>query len=93
MGQNGHGCAPSFEDIKRLTDTASQVLEILEKGMGTDRYSTVKRVAKGLNLDFAYCFLNLKGAGFLRLLQVCVRKHIPQLLSIIYDKQTKYASI
>ena len=37
-------------------------------------------------------FYNLKGAGFLRLLQVCVLKHIPQLLSIIYYKRAKYAS-
>lgn len=32
-----------------------------------------------------------RGARFLRLLQVCVRKHIPQLVSIIYYKWEKCA--
>lgn len=39
-----------LEDIKRVTDAPSQVLAILEKPIGTDIYSTVKHVAKGLNL-------------------------------------------
>lgn len=37
-------------DIKKLTDAPSQVLAILEKEIETDVYSTVKHVAKGLNL-------------------------------------------
>lgn len=40
-----------LEDIKKLTDSPSQVLAILEKGSDTDIYSTVKHVAKGLNLN------------------------------------------
>ena len=45
-------------------------------------------------LALAFIFNKIKrGARFLRLLQVCVRKHIPQLLSIIYYRQVKYASI
>ena len=40
-----------LEDIKRLTDAPSQVLAILEKGIDTEIYSTVKHVAKGLNLN------------------------------------------
>src|SRR5699024_6680414 len=32
-----------------------------------------------------------RGARFLRLLQVCVRKHIPKLLLIIYYNHPKYA--
>lgn len=39
-----------LEDIKKLTDAPSQVLAILEKEIETDVYSTVKHVAKGLNL-------------------------------------------
>ena len=39
------------EDIKKLTDTPSQVLAILEKDIGDDMYFTVKHVAKGLNLN------------------------------------------
>ena len=40
-----------LEDIKRLTDAPSQVMAILEKGIDTGIYSTVKHVAKGLNLN------------------------------------------
>ena len=40
-----------LEDIKRLTDAPSQVLAILEKGIDAEIYSTVKHVAKGLNLN------------------------------------------
>lgn len=40
-----------LEDIKKLTDTPSQVLAILEKGTDDEIYSTVKHVAKGLNLN------------------------------------------
>jgi len=40
-----------LEDIKRLTDAPSQVLAIMEKDIDTDIYSTVKHVAKGLNLN------------------------------------------
>ena len=40
-----------LENIKKLTDAPSQVLAILEKDVGTDIYSTVKHVAKGLNLN------------------------------------------
>ena len=40
-----------LEDIKRLTDAPSQVLAILEKKMDADTYSTIKHVAKGLNLN------------------------------------------
>jgi len=39
-----------LEDIKRLTEAPSQVLAILEKDVDADIYSTVKHVAKGLNL-------------------------------------------
>lgn len=39
-----------LEDIKKLTDTPSQVLAIMEKEDDGDRYSIVKHVAKGLNL-------------------------------------------
>lgn len=40
-----------LEDIKRLTEAPSQVLAILEKDVDTDIYSTIKHVAKGLNLS------------------------------------------
>lgn len=41
-----------LEDIKKLTDVPSQVLAILEKGVDDNNiYSTVKHVAKGLNLN------------------------------------------
>lgn len=41
-----------LEDIKKLTDAPSQVLAILEKGVDDNNiYSTVKHVAKGLNLN------------------------------------------
>ena len=40
-----------LEDIKKLTDTPSQVLAILEKEADGKIYSTVKHVAKGLNLN------------------------------------------
>ena len=39
-----------LENIKRLTNAPSQVLAILEKDVGADIYSTVKHVAKGMNL-------------------------------------------
>lgn len=39
-----------LEDIKKLTDSPSQVLAIMEKGSDMDIYSTVKHVAKGLDL-------------------------------------------
>ncbi|MCM1144523.1 MAG: PBECR4 domain-containing protein [Blautia sp.] len=39
-----------LEDIKKLTTAPSQVLAILEKDVSEDTYSTVKHVAKGLNL-------------------------------------------
>lgn len=39
-----------LEDIKKLTDSPSQVLAIMEKGSDMDIYSTVKHVAKGLKL-------------------------------------------
>lgn len=43
-------------------------------------------------LALAFIFNKIKrGARFLRLLQVCVRKHIPQLLLIIYYNGKKYA--
>lgn len=38
-------------DIKSLTDAPSQVLVIMEKSIDTEIYSTVKHVAKGLNLN------------------------------------------
>ena len=40
-----------LENIKTLTDSPSQVLAILEKDINDDIYSTVKHVAKGLNLN------------------------------------------
>jgi hypothetical protein len=40
-----------LENIKRLTDAPSQVLVILEKELDEALYSTVKHVAKGLNLE------------------------------------------
>lgn len=40
-----------LEDIKRLTDTPSQVLAILEKKTDEEIYSSVKHVAKGLYLN------------------------------------------
>ena len=40
-----------LEDIKKLTDSPSQVLAILEKGISDNIYETVKHVAKGLNLN------------------------------------------
>ena len=41
-----------LEDIKKLTDVPSKVLAILEKGVDDNNiYSTVKHVAKGLNLN------------------------------------------
>lgn len=39
-----------LEDMKKLTDTPSQVLVILEKSIDSKIYSVVKHVAKGLNL-------------------------------------------
>ena len=40
-----------LEDIKKLTDTPSQVLAILEKDVNGNVYETIKHVAKGLNLN------------------------------------------
>ena len=40
-----------LENIKTLTDAPSQVLAIFEKGVNDRIYSTVKHVAKGLNLN------------------------------------------
>lgn len=41
-----------LEDIKKLTDAPSQVLAILEKSVDDNNvYSTIKHVAKGLNLN------------------------------------------
>lgn len=40
-----------LEDIKKLTDSPSQVLAIMEKESGGSVYSTIKHVAKGLNLN------------------------------------------
>lgn len=40
-----------LENIKRLTDTPSQVLAIMEKEMEDAAYSVIKHVAKGLNLN------------------------------------------
>lgn len=40
-----------LEDIKRLTESPSQVLAILEKDVDADIYSIIKHVAKGLNLS------------------------------------------
>lgn len=39
-----------LEDIKKLTSSPSQVLAIFEKHIDSELYSTVKHVAKGLNL-------------------------------------------
>lgn len=39
-----------LEDIKKLTSSPSQILAIFEKDIDSDLYSTVKHVAKGLNL-------------------------------------------
>ena len=38
-----------LEDIKKLTDLPSQVLAVLSKGK-EEKYSTIRHVAKGLNL-------------------------------------------
>lgn len=40
-----------LEDIKKLTDAPSQVLAILQKDFNDTIYSTVKHVAKGLDLN------------------------------------------
>lgn len=40
-----------LEDIKKITDTSCQVLAILQKEMDEVIYSTIKHVAKGLNLS------------------------------------------
>ena len=45
-------------------------------------------------LALAFIFNKIKrGARFLRLLQVCVRKHIPQLMFILYCSNGKKASL
>lgn len=41
-----------LEDIKKLTDSPSQVLAILEKKADEAKYSVVRHVAKGLNLKY-----------------------------------------
>ncbi len=41
-----------LEDIKKLTDSPSQVLAIMEKESDGRVYSTIKYVAKGLNLNY-----------------------------------------
>ena len=40
-----------LEDIKKLTDSPSQVLAILSKGKGEEKYSTVRHVTKGLDFQ------------------------------------------
>ena len=40
-----------LEDIKQLTNMQSQVLAILSKELGSDKYSVIRHVAKGLNLN------------------------------------------
>ncbi len=40
-----------LEDIKKLTDSPSQVLAVLSKGKGEEKYRTIRHVAKGLNLQ------------------------------------------
>ena len=40
-----------LHNIKKLTDTPSQVLTIFEKDKDSDKYSIIKHVAKGLNLN------------------------------------------
>lgn len=54
LSKEDHTYVPSsalLEDIKKLVDEPSQVLAILEKEKDEKRYSTVKHVAKGLNLN------------------------------------------
>lgn len=54
LGLSREGDVPSsalLEDIRKLTDEPSQVLEIMEKDITSDIYSVVKHVAKGLNLN------------------------------------------
>lgn len=54
LSREEHIYVPSsalLADIKSLTNAPSQVLAILEKSMDTELYSTVKHVAKGLNLN------------------------------------------
>lgn len=54
LSREGSVYVPSsalLEDIKKLTDAPSQVLAILEKDRDTEIYSTIKHVAKGLNLN------------------------------------------
>lgn len=54
LSKENEGYVPSsalLEDIKKLTDTPSQVLAIFEKEIDSDTYMTVKYVAKGLNLN------------------------------------------
>ena len=53
LSKEGNVYVPSsalLEDIKKLTDTPSQVLAILEKSTESSIYSSIKHVAKGLNL-------------------------------------------
>ena len=40
-----------LEDIKKLTEAPSQVLAIMEKRIDETTYTTIKHVAKGLNLN------------------------------------------
>lgn len=40
-----------LEDIKQLTNVQSQVLTILTRGSNSEKYSDIRHVAKGLNLN------------------------------------------
>ena len=40
-----------LEDIKQLTNVQSQVLAILSRESGEERYTNIRHVAKGLNLN------------------------------------------
>ena len=54
LSKEDDGYVPSsalLENIKNLTDAPSQVLAILEKEIGDGIYSTIKHVAKGVNLN------------------------------------------
>lgn len=54
LSKEEEGYVPSsalLEDIKKLTNTPSQVLAIFQKDSTSGVYSTIKYVAKGLNLN------------------------------------------
>ena len=53
---------------------------------------TVGRIRDFHSLEVCTSRRIKKKAGFLRLSQVCVRKHIPQLLFIVYSNPLKNAS-